>query len=57
MPAKQKDEIRSDQEVERIATDALRRALTTPYKPQKDMVGKTDRAKKGAVKTSRPKSA
>lgn len=30
----------SDQEAERRATDALRRALTTPYKPQRDMVGK-----------------
>jgi hypothetical protein len=33
----------SDEEAERRATDALRRTLTTPYKPQKDMVGKTGR--------------
>jgi hypothetical protein len=33
----------SDDEVEQRATDALRRALTTPYKPQREMVGKTDR--------------
>jgi hypothetical protein len=30
-----------DDETERRATQALRRALTTPYKPQKEMVGKT----------------
>jgi hypothetical protein len=32
-----------DAETERRATDALRRALTTPYKPQKEMVGKGGR--------------
>lgn len=30
----------SDEEAERRATEALRRTLTTPYKPQKEMVGK-----------------
>jgi hypothetical protein len=33
----------SDKEAKRRATDALRRALTTPYKPQGDMVGKVGR--------------
>lgn len=33
----------SDKETERRATDALRRALTTPYKPQGEMVGKVGR--------------
>lgn len=33
----------SEKEAERRATDALRRALTTPYKPQSDMVGKVGR--------------
>jgi hypothetical protein len=30
----------SDEEAARRATDALRRALTTPYKPQRELVGK-----------------
>jgi hypothetical protein len=33
----------SDEEVERRATEALRRALTTPYKPQSELVGKKRR--------------
>jgi hypothetical protein len=33
----------TDEEAERLATAALRRALTTPYKPQREMVGKQDR--------------
>jgi len=41
---KRRDEY-SDRETERRATDALRRALTTPYKPQRDMVGKVGRSK------------
>jgi hypothetical protein len=43
MPRKKSNEPLSDEEAERRATDALRRALTTPYKPQKDMVGKLGR--------------
>jgi hypothetical protein len=35
----------SDEETERRATDALRRSLTTPPKPQKEMVGKVGRPK------------
>jgi hypothetical protein len=49
----------SDAETERRATDALRRALTTPYKPQSKLVGKTPRAKarkRQAAKDS-PKSS
>lgn len=47
----------SDREVERRATDALRRALTTPYKPQSDLVGKVGRkAKKKKVRKASPKS-
>jgi hypothetical protein len=49
----------SDEEAERRATDALRRALTTPHKPQSKLVGKTPRAKarkrqaaKGSPKSS-----
>jgi len=38
-----RDEHYSDKEADRRATDALRRALTTPYKPQKEMVGKVSR--------------
>jgi hypothetical protein len=37
------DEEFSDEEAERRATEALRRALTTPYKPQRDLVGKKKR--------------
>ncbi len=36
----QRDNEYSDEEAERRATDALRQALVTPYKPQRDMVGK-----------------
>jgi hypothetical protein len=42
----------SDEETERRATEALRRALTTPPKPQKEMVGKTERAQKAKQKRS-----
>jgi len=33
----------SDEEAERRATKALRRALTTPYKPQRELIGKKKR--------------
>jgi hypothetical protein len=36
---KKRDTIFSNIEAERRATDALRRALTTPYKPQREIVG------------------
>jgi hypothetical protein len=39
------DDQYSDEETERRATEALRRALTSPPKPQKEMVGKVGRAK------------
>jgi hypothetical protein len=45
------DDQYSDEETERRATEALRRALTTPPKPQKEMVGKTERAKAGRKRT------
>jgi hypothetical protein len=45
------DEDRTDSEAERIATDALRRALSTPYRPQKKIVGKV-----GKPSGARPKS-
>ena len=47
-------EVYSDKEAKRRATEALRRALTTPYKPQGDMVGKVGRkAKKAKPKGKR----
>jgi hypothetical protein len=46
------DDQYSDEETERRATEALRRALTTPPKPQKQMVGKTERAQKTKRKRS-----
>jgi hypothetical protein len=39
------DDTYSDEETERRATEALRRSLTTPPKPQKEMVGKVGRPK------------
>jgi hypothetical protein len=46
----------TEEEIERRATDALRRALTTPYKPQKEMIGRTERSspKKAAAKRKTP---
>jgi hypothetical protein len=41
----------SDEETERRATEALRRSLTSPPKPQKEMVGKVGRPK---AKRARP---
>ena len=35
----------SEEEAERRFRDAIKRAVTTPHKPQSDLVGKTDRAK------------
>lgn len=48
----------SDEEAERRATEALRRALTTPPKPQKEMVGKVGRprAKRKRPVNSGPKA-
>lgn len=34
----------TDEEAERRATEAIRRALKTPHKPLRDFVGKSDRA-------------
>jgi hypothetical protein len=49
MAKKSKEEL-SDEEAERRATDALRRALATPYKPQSEMVGKAKPTKKKSKK-------
>jgi hypothetical protein len=51
----QNDKQYSDKEAERRATDALRRALSTPYKPQSDMVGKVGRSPKPKATGKRPK--
>jgi hypothetical protein len=56
MSKKPTEELYSDKEAERRATDALRRALTTPYKPQQSMIGKVGRKAKKAVKKTRPVS-
>lgn len=45
----------SNQEAEKRATDALRRALTTPYKPQREMVGKVGRSTKAKPTGKRAK--
>ena len=49
------DDTYSDEETERRATQALRHALSTPYKPQREMVGKTKAAEKPARKGSQAK--
>lgn len=49
MAKKPKDEL-SDEEAERRATEAMRRALETPYKPQSDM----KLGKKKADRTTKP---
>jgi hypothetical protein len=36
----------SDEETERRATAALRHALSTPYKPHREMVGKSEPPRK-----------
>jgi hypothetical protein len=43
--AKDESEL-SDEEAERRMNDALRRSLTTPYKPQREMVGTVGRSAK-----------
>ena len=40
----------TDEEAARRAENALRHALTTPYKPQRELVGKTPRARAMARK-------
>ena len=45
------DDQYGDDETERRATEALRRSLTSPPKPQKEMVGKVGRPK---AKRERP---
>jgi hypothetical protein len=50
------DDRYSDEETERRATEALRRALTTPPKPQKEMVGKVGRTKRKRPVKSAPKA-
>jgi hypothetical protein len=52
MGNKQSDQY-SDKEVERRATEALRRALSLPYKPQRAMVGKVGRAAKAKTKRAK----
>jgi len=60
MPKKQRkqaDEY-SDAVAEQRANDALRRALTTPYKTHREMVGKSNRTSSPhKSKTTPPKTA
>lgn len=49
------DDNYSDEETERRATQALRHALSTPYKPHRDMVGKSKEPEKPAKKGVRAK--
>jgi len=46
----------SDDEAERRARDAIRRSFETPYKPQKELVGKAGRSsppKRATSKTAK----
>jgi hypothetical protein len=54
---KEEDE-RPAEEAERIAREAIRRSFNMPHKPQKELIGKTPRAKarKRLPLTSSPKS-
>jgi hypothetical protein len=40
-----KDEQYSEEEADRRAREAIRRSFETPYRPQKELVGKTERAR------------
>lgn len=44
------DDQYSDAEAERRAREAIQRSFRMPYKPQKDLVGKTERAKRMAAR-------
>jgi hypothetical protein len=57
MPNTPKDEQYSDEEAERRATSALRRALSTPYKPQREMVGKAKTPAKAKPVPNRAKKS
>jgi len=52
------DEQYSDEETDRRAQDAIRRSFQTPYKPQKEMIGKVGRLAPRKRATSKaPKKA
>ncbi len=53
MPDEKEDQY-NDEEAERRAREAIRRSFQTPYKPQKEFVGKTERARDRQAR--RPKS-
>jgi hypothetical protein len=53
--SKKEDDQYSDEEAARRATEALRRSLTMPHKPQKEMIGKVGRAK--SPRAPKPKSS
>ena len=56
MSKKPEAESYTDKEAERRAIDALRRALTTPYKPQSEMVGRVGHTHRGAKKKNKKKT-
>jgi hypothetical protein len=57
MARREVESLMSDDEVEKRATDALRRALVTPYKPQSALkLGKKTQAGAGRAKRKSPKS-
>jgi hypothetical protein len=56
MSAKQTDEQYTEEEAERRAKEAIARSFTMPYKPQKELVGKTPRARKRKTTKAPPKS-
>jgi len=43
----------TDEETERRAREAIRRSFDMPYKPQREMVGKTGRTKRQSSKDAK----
>lgn len=46
MKTPESDEEYSEEEAERRTRDAIRRSFEMPHKPQKELVGKTERARR-----------
>jgi hypothetical protein len=49
----QDDDTYTDDEAERRAREAIRRSFDTPYKPQREMIGKAGRAKRQPSKDAK----
>jgi hypothetical protein len=56
MKASQTEDEYSPEETERRAREAIQRSFEMPYKPHKELVGKTPRARKPKPAKGSPKS-